>query len=158
MNYNELTDFLFDHMKKIFFPQEWLKIDLKFSKSELFAMLVIDKRGEITMSELAEYINSPLSTATGIVDRLVKSGCLKRERSEEDRRIVVLRLGEKGTQIVRDLKELISGCIDTVFEELSPEETEFLFRIIVKIVNRLQEKPVGKPADHENKLHKIEIE
>jgi DNA-binding MarR family transcriptional regulator len=99
-----------------------------------------------------------LSTATGIADRLVKGGYLKRERSEEDRRIVVLRLGEKGTQIVGNLKELISGYIDTVFEELSPEETEFLIRIIVKIMNRLQEGPAGKPADQDNKLRKIEIE
>ena len=35
-------------------------------------MLFVDRYEEIIMSRIAEYINVPMSTATGIVERLVK--------------------------------------------------------------------------------------
>ena len=43
---------------------------MKLSKTEIFSILYLDKRKEITMTELVEYINVPMSTATGIVTDL----------------------------------------------------------------------------------------
>ena len=34
---NEISDMLFENLKKVFFPEEWLRLDMKFSKSEIFA-------------------------------------------------------------------------------------------------------------------------
>lgn len=160
MDFNELSDMLFENLKKVFFPEEWLNLDMKFSKSEIFAMLLIDKRKEITMTELAEYIHSPMSTATGIIDRLVKSGYIKRDRSEEDRRIVVLKLAEKGLQEITRLKEFISGYINKIAESLTQDEIHVLTDVISKIIDILNteftEKLTGQPEV--NTVRKIEIE
>jgi DNA-binding MarR family transcriptional regulator len=161
LDFNDISDLLFDSLKKLLFPEEWLKIDLKFSKSELFAMLLIDKREEITMTELADYINAPMSTATGIADRLVKNGYIKRERSEADRRIVVLRLTGEGSQIITGLKDLISGYINLVADDLTQEEKQFLTEIIFKVVNGLKTKFNERPPEgnkDSDSIKKIEIE
>jgi MarR family transcriptional regulator, organic hydroperoxide resistance regulator len=140
LDFDNVSDFLFDNLKKVFFPEEWLNFDLKFSKSEIFALFIIDKRKEITMTELAEYIHSPMSTATGIIDRLVKNGYIKRERSEADRRIVVLHLGDKGNKVVSELKELISGYISIFADELTSEEKQLLTKIMFKVIKQLDVK------------------
>ena len=159
-DYNEISDMLFENLKKVFFPEEWLRLDMKFSKSEIFAMLLIDRRKEITMTELAEYIHSPMSTATGIIDRLVKSGYIKRDRSEQDRRIVVLRLGEKGFQEITKLKKLISVYLGKVSEGLTQEEIQVLTRIISKVIHILNTEFTDELPNtpDENTVRKIEIE
>jgi DNA-binding MarR family transcriptional regulator len=160
LDFNDISELLFDNIKKIFFPNEWLKLDLKFSKSEIFAMFLIDKRYEITMTELAEYIDSPMSTATGIVDRLVKSGYIIRERSEEDRRIVVLQLTQEGSQLISRIKELISGYLNVIVEDLTEEEKQFLTGIVFKIIHSLETGFNKELPDEQNKddIKKIDIE
>ncbi len=160
MDFNNLSDILFENLKKVLFPEVWLRLDMKFSKSEIFAMLLIDKRSEITMTELAEYIHAPMSTATGIIDRLVKNGYIKRERSEEDRRIVVLKLSEKGLQEITRLKELISSYISKVAGSLTQDEIQVLTGVISKVINILNSESSEKLHDKpdENSVRNIEIE
>jgi DNA-binding MarR family transcriptional regulator len=157
---DHIVDLLIENMKKLFFPEEWFDMDMKFSKFELFTMLFLDKRKEITMTELVEYINSPMSTATGIVDRLVKNGYVIRERSETDRRIVILKLTEEGAQLIKKLKELISGYLGMVLEDLTDEEKQFIINIAMKIMNSLQRKlsNTASVEQGKNDLRKIEIE
>ncbi|MEI8217110.1 MAG: MarR family transcriptional regulator [Eubacteriales bacterium] len=135
---NDFLELITNNFKKLFFPEEWLNLDMKFSKSELFTILQLDRREEITMTELAETIGAPMSTATGIVDRLVRNQYLKRERSEEDRRVVVLKLTDKGISLSTELKELISQYTSMVLEDLTDEEQRFLVQIILKIFKTLQ--------------------
>jgi MarR family transcriptional regulator, organic hydroperoxide resistance regulator len=158
-DYNEISDLLFENLKKVFFPEEWLRLDMKFSKSEIFTMLLIDKRKEITMTELAEFIHSPMSTATGIIDRLVKNGYIKRDRSEQDRRIVVLMLAEKGAQEITRLKNLISEYAGRVAEGLTQEEMQVLTGIVRKVIRVLNTEFTEGPNEKEegNAVQKIEI-
>ncbi|PKM83213.1 MAG: TrmB family transcriptional regulator [Firmicutes bacterium HGW-Firmicutes-14] len=157
---DSIVDLLIENIKKLYFPEEWINLDLKFSKFEIFTMLFLDKQKEVTMTELVEYINSPMSTATGIVDRLVKSGYVKRDRSETDRRIVIIRLTGEGAQLVKGLKEMISGYISMVVDELTDEEKEFLTRVILKVMNTLQKKLNASQSAEKNEevLKKIDIE
>lgn len=153
----EFIDILTDNIKNLLF-QDWINLDLKFSKSEIFAMLFIEKRKEITMSELAEYINAPMSTATGIADRLVKNHYLRRERSEKDRRIVVLKLTDKGSQIVIDFKSVISKYFNIILDNLSEDEKRCLSKIVFKIIDNLQSRSVPEEDQIKSEIKNIEIE
>lgn len=159
-DFDNIIDVLIENIKKIFSFEEWIELDLKFSKSEIFTMLFLDKRKELTMTELVEYINSPMSTATGIADRLVRSGCIKRERSETDRRVVILTLTEKGSKLVEGLKDMIQGYISMAVEGLTEEEMQFMTNIIFKILNNLRKKLNAEiPTDQSrDNIRKIDIE
>ncbi|KUO70205.1 MAG: hypothetical protein APF77_23285 [Clostridia bacterium BRH_c25] len=156
----DIVELLIDNIKKIFFPGEWIDLDLKFSKSELFTLLYLGKRKETTMTELVDYINSPMSTATGIVDRLVKSGYIKRGRSETDRRIVVLTLTEEGSKLVDKLKDMMLSYINMAVDDLTEEEERFLTNIVFKIMNNMQKKLQAKIPDDQSGdiIKKINIE
>lgn len=159
-NYNELVDLFIDNIKKLFYPEEWIDIDLSFSKSELFALLILDRHKEIIMSQIADYISIPMSTATGVVDRLVKNGYLKRERSESDRRIVVIRLTDKGQELVDKFKKTLFKYIELINSNLTDEERNILFKVFFKVLNILNKtNEEYKDTDIANdKVKKIDIE
>ena len=66
------------------------------SHQELSLIGYIGLMGEVIMREIAGQLETPLSTATWIVDKLVAKKYLKRYNSIEDRRIVKVGLTNKG--------------------------------------------------------------
>lgn len=157
---DNIFDFFLDSIKKFLYPQDWLDLDLSFSKSELLALLLVDRNEEIIMSQIADYIKAPMSTATGVVERLVKNGCIRRDRSETDRRIVTLALTDKGREIVQRIKSTAMKYIGMVNDSLTDDERQVIFKIFTRVVNILE----GKASDKEQKgvgmpaIKKIEIE
>ncbi len=155
-----LYDLFLENLKKFLYPQEWVTLDLSFSKSELLTLLLVEKEGQVIMSQISEYVNSSMSTATGIVERLVQRGYLVRERSEADRRIVLVTLTEQGKAFVAELKRLAFSYIRAALGALTAAEQKSLLNIVTKIVGAL--KNVGSEAEGsgavENRIKKIMIE
>ena len=158
--YNHLVDLIFDNIKKIFYPEEWIDLDLSFSKTEFFSMIIIDRYGDMTMSQIAGYIQVSMSTATGIIDRLVKKGYLKRDRSESDRRIVVICLTDKGQHLMHEFKSRLSDYIQRIDDVLSEEEKQLMYGIFIKIINLFgaQESEHSGLDNKQNQIKQIDIE
>ncbi|WP_459195578.1 MarR family winged helix-turn-helix transcriptional regulator [Wukongibacter baidiensis] len=151
---------ILDNMKKLFFPEDWLQIDMKLSKTELFAMFIVERHGEVIMSKISDEINVSMSTATGIIDRLVKKKYLKRERSDLDRRIVLIKLTEKGQKTIEELKETMSKYLNRIYDVLTDEEIRVLSNIFIKVLNTFSEdeETENKQNKEKAKIKKIEIE
>lgn len=158
--YEEFYESIFDHLKRFVFPEEWLAIDIEMSKQELFTLLTVDKLKEATMGQLSEHMSFPMSTATGIVDRLVKKGYMERGKSESDRRIVVISLTDKGKAFVQSMKNLILSYIKKAYDVLNDQERETLFRIADKVTASFQQLNSKKDQDQkqQNQIRKIAIE
>lgn len=159
MEQKKILDLVLDNLRKVFYPEEWIQLDLTVSKTELLAMLIVDRYGEVIMSQISDYLNAPLSTTTGLVNRLVKNGYLQRERSDEDRRIVAIQLTDMGKSMMTELKATIGSYLERINAVLSSEERQALFQIFLKIIDALSVKnfvsgdsPVGKA------IRKIPIE
>jgi DNA-binding MarR family transcriptional regulator len=96
--------------------------------------------GATSMSEFARALGVPLSTATHSVDRLVKRALVAREHSERDRRIVKLRLTERGSRIAKEFLEHRLALITAMLAPLSVGEREIFLELVDKIA-RFQEEP-----------------
>jgi len=156
---NEILRLILDNLKKLFYPEEWIGIDLAVSKTELFTLLLVEQNGEVIMSQIADFINAPMSTATGIIDRLVKNGYLKRERGDTDRRVVLIRLTDKGKSLVEEFKGFIFKYIGMINDVLTDEEKQLLFSIFQKIISVINENHGGDIEEaEENNIKKINIE
>ncbi len=159
MSNNNLFDFFLENAKKILYPEEWINIDLQLSKSELIAMLMVDRNKGIIMSQIADYINVPMSTATSIIDRLVKKDLLKRERHEIDRRIVVISLTDEGSLLINDIKDKIFKYINLVENVLTEDEKKTLINIFIKVVNVINSEKTEENKNEEKiQINKINIE
>ncbi len=159
MEQEKVLDLVLDNLRKVFYPEEWIQLDLTVSKTELLAMLIVDRYGEVIMSQISDYLNAPLSTTTGLVKRLVKYGYLQRGRSEEDRRIVAIRLTEKGKGMMTELKASIEFYLERINAVLSTEERKALLQIFMKIIDALSRKDfTSGDSQTEQIIRKIPIE
>ena len=107
--------------------------ELEISREEIRAIIILDSRDRMTMSNLAESLGVPLSTATHTVDRLVAKRLVERNRSEEDRRVVEVQMSDYG----RKLQEAFRGQRRVVarswLEPLSGDERELFLKLMAKI-------------------------
>lgn len=105
---------------------------------QFFVLKTLDQTPRIRLSELADAIHIGSSAASGIVDRLVKMGTIKRERSESDRRSITLMLTEKGEEL---LKRANDSSLDRMAPllDLKDEDVDEMIRIHQLIVRKLTE-------------------
>lgn len=160
MDVNSIYNFVLDNLKHFMFPEELIKIDLEMSKQEIIFIFVVKKNNEITMSKLSDIMNSSMSTLTGIADRLVKKKYICRKRSNTDRRIVLIKLTEKGNEFVESFNGKIMDYISIAMNAITDEEKMFLINIITKIFNAVKLKPENKEIDMNDgeKVKKILID
>ena len=115
----------------LFYP-DVLALDRQLPRSEMLALLLLQRHGERTMSELAEALGAPLSTASGIGERLARRGLVHRHRKPEDRRVVVVRLTRKGETAAGKLREQVEGLLRRVAGALTEEELVQLLALLAK--------------------------
>lgn len=68
--------------------------------SQVLILQAIGGHKQATPSQLARDISLSQATITSIVDRLEQRGLIERERSQQDRRRVYLRLTEQGKEVL----------------------------------------------------------
>src|SRR5262245_47763803 len=129
------------------FHPDVLALDRQLPRSELLALLLLQRHGEQTMSELAEHLGAPLSTASGIGKRLARRGLVKRERQPEDRRVVVVRLTKKGETAAGKLRAQIDGLLRRVAGALTEEEQAQLLALVAKAWAAFQAPPQEMVVD-----------
>jgi DNA-binding MarR family transcriptional regulator len=85
-----------------------------------YILLILKKEGTTRVTKLAEYINVKPSAITVLMDRLVEMEYVKRNHSQEDRRVVMLEMTSKGNELLASVlqrhNELMSTYL-TVFKE-----------------------------------------
>jgi DNA-binding MarR family transcriptional regulator len=83
---------------------------------QLILLREIEKIGDTPIGVLAQRINLSNATVTGIVDRMEKRRLVERVRGSSDRRQVIIRVTDRGKDILRDSPPLLQ---DRFIEELA---------------------------------------
>jgi DNA-binding MarR family transcriptional regulator len=93
----------------------------------------------LTMSELSQAVEVPLSTATRLVDTLVELEYAERLSDPTDRRLVRVRLTGQGSEMYRAIDAMIRQRINLLLARFTAEECETLLRLLDKILKALTE-------------------
>jgi len=91
------------------------------------------------MGELSQALDVPLSSATRIVDHLVKHEYAQRLADPDDRRIVRVSLTDTGQRLFRGLDEFIQSRLEQILRHFTPEEQETLLGLLRKLLSALSE-------------------
>ncbi|WP_461613525.1 MarR family winged helix-turn-helix transcriptional regulator [Clostridium sp. Marseille-QA1073] len=86
-----------------------------------------------TMSEVAQNLKITVGTLTTAINKLVKKGYVERNRCEEDRRSVKIKLTRKGKLAYRIHEKFHHEMIKATVEGLSQEEEDVLIRSLEKL-------------------------
>ena len=105
---------------------------------QLTVIKMLEGIGDLSLSELSEKIRAQNSTVTGIIDRMEREGLVLRARSTEDRRVVKIKLTDKGMKLAREITVEPMEIFRSALEGLSAAETKELLKILTKIARRVQ--------------------
>jgi len=92
----------------------------------------------MTLGGLSEQLNCSRGNVTGIVDRLERDQWLKRERSTDDRRVITVRLTDKGDQVGTIERELAEE-LASLSEVWDGRQREKLTEMLVKLYRELRD-------------------
>lgn len=134
-----LDQYIHSLIKRFYLRPSLNGMAAELSSSELFACNILGRKGKCAMTELARDCGLALSSMTGVIDRLVAKGCVKRAREEgEDRRKVFVELGKKGERVYQDHLEAEMEMIIRMMDSLKPGEQDALLRVLGKATASLE--------------------
>ena len=96
--------------------------------------------GPLCQNELGSKILKSNSNMTTVVDNLEKRGLVRRERDQEDRRMVIVHLTDSGHELI---EKVLPGHVEAIkeqFKGLSKEEHIILGNLLRKL-GKQQKKP-----------------
>ena len=73
------------------------------SLAQYYTLHLIKAESCIRMRDVRDNLCVSAPYATGIIDKLVKNGFIERYRGKDDRRVVRVKLTDKGEKVIRDL-------------------------------------------------------
>ena len=107
------------------------RLNLTFPQA--LVLNVLGEEGPVPISMLAERTGSANSTVSGIVDRLEKLGLAKRERSENDRRVLYVSATEKYRALREKAATDVSGYFNSLLDTMAPEDKAMVAEAFQKL-------------------------
>jgi DNA-binding MarR family transcriptional regulator len=93
----------------------------------------IDEQGEVTFSRLAEITRNSKPTITEMINKFVRMECVYRKPCTDDKRILYIRLTDKGQKIANAEHNALRRVIERMMDSLDEDEMDFLIRILQKV-------------------------
>ncbi|HHU30503.1 MAG: MarR family transcriptional regulator [Bacillota bacterium] len=97
---------------------------LRCHKNQKRAIMVIQRKKGVILSELGRYLDMRKGSLTSLIDSLVKNGLVERREDKSDRRKTLLYLTEAGEEYYQKMMAQTSKTYQKLFSKLSPEEIE----------------------------------
>ncbi|MBD5487429.1 MAG: MarR family transcriptional regulator [Lachnospiraceae bacterium] len=101
--------------------------------NDMHVIEAIGMEGARNMTSVARSLEVTTGTLTIAINSLVKKGYVDRVRSEEDRRVVLISLSEKGRRAYLHHRRFHEQMIESVVEELTEEEQRILAKALAKL-------------------------
>ena len=111
----------------------------RVSTSQLQALLVLQERGPMNLTALADELGAIPSSATRLCDRLVAADLITREAGATDRREVFLHLTASGQRVVRQVRDLRRDGLREALEACTPRERRDLLNGLRALGARMTE-------------------
>ncbi len=110
----------------------------EITPEQYWLLKLLNKRGELSIGELAEALGVTGSSVTTACKRLEKSGLLRRERQGDgqDERVVLVTLTEQGRQQIEAWQQERRVMLMHMLAPLTPSEQDELQRLLERILEQ----------------------
>lgn len=93
----------------------------------------------VSMTELNAILSVEKSTATRLVDPLVKQGLVARKKSPEDSRVTMIRLTKMGEEVLADLWQCVEGFVGEVEKRIPESSREETYSSIILLMRAIKD-------------------
>ena len=112
--------------------------DLSITEMHIIENIGIDR--ERTMSDTAKDLRITSGTLTTAINNLIRKGYVVRHRSVEDRRIVYIKLTEKGEEAYRFHENFHVDLVFGAIEDLDENQQQLLINVLTNINKHFKNK------------------
>ncbi len=101
-------------------------VRLGISMTHFHVLTLLRHHDAMPMGRLADILDTSMSSATGIIDRMEERGLVERVRVPDDRRIVLVRPTKTGLDLVDEAELVTSDVVTTAVARLTDEQLDRL--------------------------------
>lgn len=109
---------------------------------QLMVLRELSAHNGVSVGELTRAIHLSQATVTGILDRLAKRGLVRRQRSDQDKRRVLVWLTEEGEHLLADAPPLLQEEFTDEFGELDDWEQTHILSALQRVVSMMEAKHI----------------
>ena len=88
---------------------------------QFFLLAYLSSEEYLTMSDIAKKMGHSTAAATGLVDRIEKLGYVERIHAAEDRRKIMVRITQKGVELVSRMRKEIASDLANILSSMDEE-------------------------------------
>ncbi len=111
---------------------------LGLTYTQYIVFLVLWEKDGLPVGEIGEKLLLDNGTLSPLLKKMEQAGYVRRERSREDERVVVITLTEAGRALqekAKDVPAKVAGCID-----LPPEKAQALYGLLYELLKNQKNK------------------
>jgi DNA-binding MarR family transcriptional regulator len=109
---------------------------------QLVILQEIASLNEVTAGEIAQAVSLSQATVTGILERMEKRGLLTRQRSDHDKRRIMVGITENGKQVLEDAPPLMQEAFVERFSSLQEWEQTMILSSLQRLVSIMDAKTI----------------
>lgn len=117
---------------------QFIEKHCQVSGSQLWALSQITETPGIRVTELAAGLSIHQSTASNLIDQLVREKLVRRRRSTSDNRIVKLYVTTAGEEVVRKAPKPLRGILLEALSQLAPESLAQLSHGLEELIQKME--------------------
>jgi len=131
---------IFRSAKKHF---QWVQEKTGVTGAQLWVLAELRRNPGMRVTELARAMAVHQTTASNLIERLVREKLIKRERSDADQRVVNLSLTAKGSEIVESAPQPLEGVLPDALRNLPIDDLLELQRRLDKLARLMKVRDAG---------------
>lgn len=99
-------------------------------------LFFLQKNDGSSLTQISQGLMLENPTVTGLIDRLEKSGYVKRSDHPDDRRVYLVHITEKGKRVANKALPIIKKVNEEVIKGYSKEEVENFKKVLIGTFNK----------------------
>jgi DNA-binding MarR family transcriptional regulator len=103
---------------------------------QVMLLFFLQKNDGLSLTQISQGLMLENPTVTGLIDRLEKSGYVKRSDHPNDRRVYLVYLTEKGNRVANKALPIVRRLNEQIKEGYSKEEIEGFKKVLVGAFNK----------------------
>ena len=120
-------------------------VRLGISMTHFHVLTLLRHHDAMPMGHLAEILDTSMSSATGIIDRMEERGLVERVRVSDDRRVVMVRPTQTGLDLVDEVELVKSDILASALARLTPQGLDRMAAAAADLQDALDAELAGAP-------------
>ena len=112
----------------------------KISCPQMVTLDCVSRKKRVTTTDIAKILSIKTSSASVLVDRLIRQRLLQRKHDDKDRRVIWISPTPKGRKVVAQIIRQKRQSIKAIFGFLTKKERDQYLSVLLKVKAHLEKK------------------